>query len=108
MINLPFLFLENDTSNTKYKWVQTKLGGIQFSPRCSMPIVSTANHLSAYCYGGVFDTEDDEENLAGNFYNDMFQLDLEKFCWRTVNVTGKRDTALRRRKNKNDEVENGK
>lgn len=70
-----------------------------------MPITSASNLLSAYCYGGVFDIEDDEENLAGNFFNDMFQLDLEKLCWRTVSVTGKKDkdASTRRRKNVKDE-----
>lgn len=74
-----------------------------------MPMVSASNLLSAYCYGGVFDIEDDEENLAGNFHDDMFQLDLEKMCWRTVFVTGKKDKEVisRRRKNAKEES-NGK
>lgn len=99
------MFSENDTTFTKFKWIQTKLGGIHFPPRCSMPIVAASNHSSAYCYGGVFDVEDDEENLAGNFFDDMFQLDLEKFCWRNVTVTGKKDKdgSTKRRKNKNEE-----
>lgn len=102
--------LENDSSFTKFKWNQLKIGGIHFSPRCSMPIVPTTNHLSAYCYGGVFDIEDDDENLSGTFFNDIFQLDLEKFCWRNVNTTGKKekDGGVRRRKNKNNEGDDGK
>lgn len=73
-----------------------------------MPIISSSNHLSAYCYGGVFDIEDDEENLSGTFFNDMFQLDLEKMCWRSVSVTGKKDKDVSTRRRKNiTEVDNG-
>ncbi|XP_044252755.1 kelch domain-containing protein 4-like [Tribolium madens] len=81
---------KNDTSGTKWKWVQTKLGGAHFSPRCSMPMTSTPNNTTAYCYGGVFDVEEDEENLAGIFYNDFISLDLEKLTWRNVTVSGKK------------------
>lgn len=52
------------------------------SPRCGMAItVGAAN--KAYAFGGVFDTEEDEENLAGVFYNDFYVLDTEKTSWRT-------------------------
>lgn len=98
---------ENDTTFSKFKWIQTKLGGIHFSPRCSMPITPASNQLSAYCYGGVFDIEDDEENLAGNFFDDMFQLDLEKFVWRNITVTGKKekDGSSIRRRNKKEQLD---
>ncbi|CAH1179032.1 unnamed protein product [Phaedon cochleariae] len=93
---------KNDTTGTKFKWLQTKLGGIHFSPRCSMPIVAAPNNLSAYCYGGVFDVEEDDENLAGNFFNDFYQIDLERLVWNNVLLSGKKDkeSKARRRKNK--------
>nr|XP_023020044.1 kelch domain-containing protein 4-like [Leptinotarsa decemlineata] len=92
---------KNDVTGLKYKWVQTKIGGIHISPRCSMPIVSASNNLSAYCYGGVFDTEDDEENIAGHFFNDLYQLDLERLTWKNVSLSGKKEKDKpRRRKNK--------
>lgn len=74
-----------------------------------MPIVSAPNQLSAYCYGGVFDVEDDDENIAGNFFDDLLQLDLEKLCWRSVTVTGRKekDAVTRRRKNKQEGDTNG-
>lgn len=70
-----------------------------------MPMVLASNSLSAYCFGGVFDIEDDEENLAGNFFNDFYQLDLEKMMWRNISLIGKRDKdgKIRRKKNKDDE-----
>lgn len=73
-----------------------------------MPIISSSNHLSAYCYGGVFDVEEDEENLAGIFFDDMFQLDFDKMCWRSVSVTGKKDKDFSSRRRKNiKEPDNG-
>lgn len=92
-------FLGNDVS--KWKWSQVKLGGIHFDPRCGMPIAAAPNKL-AYCFGGVFDV-DQEEDLAGNFFNDVYCLDLEKLMWRTVNLTGKKTAKTRKRKNKDDE-----
>lgn len=56
-----------------------------------MPITSTPNNTLAFCYGGVFDIEEDEENLSGIFYNDFYQLDLEKLLWRNVNLSGNKE-----------------
>lgn len=92
-------------TGTKFKWVQVKIGGIHFSSRCSMTVTATINNLSAYCYGGVFDLEDDEENIAGNFFNDCYQLDLERLIWKNVTLTGskEKDSRLKRRKNKDNQ-----
>ncbi|KAJ8982484.1 hypothetical protein NQ317_019268 [Molorchus minor] len=94
---------KNDTTGTKYKWVQTKLGGIHFSPRCSMPITTAPNNMSAYCYGGVFDIEDDED-LAANFFNDLFYLDLERLVWKNVLLTGRKDPKTKKRKEKDEQT----
>ncbi|KAJ8919748.1 hypothetical protein NQ315_006277 [Exocentrus adspersus] len=95
---------ENDTTGTKFKWVQVKLGGVHYSSRCSMPLTTTVNNLSGYCYGGVFDVENDEEDIRGNFFDDFYQLDLEKLIWKTVTLAGNKEKDLksRRRKNKDD------
>ncbi|CAH0546671.1 unnamed protein product [Brassicogethes aeneus] len=93
---------KNDPTGTQFKWVQVKLGSL-FSPRCSMPITSTPNNSSAYCFGGVFDIEEDEEDISGNFYNDFYQLDLEKLAWKTVTLCGKRDKDQKARRRKKDD-----
>lgn len=66
-----------------------------------MPMVTTQNN-TAICFGGVFDVEDDEEELSGKFFNDAHSLDLEKLVWRSVVPTGKKDkdAKARRRRNK--------
>ncbi|KAG5896299.1 hypothetical protein JTB14_008855 [Gonioctena quinquepunctata] len=98
---------KNDSSGLKFKWVQTKIGGLHISPRCSMPIAVAPNNLSAYCYGGVFDTEDDEENIAGTFYDDFHHLDLEKITWKSICLSGKKEKdKTRRRRNKDGEEVN--
>ncbi|KAK9687729.1 hypothetical protein QE152_g36047 [Popillia japonica] len=99
---------KNDTSGLKWKWSQIKIGGLHISPRCSMPMTTAPNNV-ALCFGGVFDVEDDEETLAGKFFNDTYSLDLEKLVWRSVLPSGKRDkdTKARRRKKEegNDNIE---
>lgn len=84
-------------TGTKYKWIQTKISGIQFPPRCSMTITCGVNK-QAYTFGGVFDVEDDDEDIAGNFYNDLFCLDLEKILWRNVSLVGKKDKEYKSKK----------
>ncbi|XP_034254187.1 kelch domain-containing protein 4 isoform X1 [Thrips palmi] len=93
---------KHDQTFLKWKWQPIKQGGMKPSPRCGMAItIGAAN--KAYAFGGVFDTEEDEENLAGVFFNDLYVLDTERTSWRTVTLSGKKDTAApsrRRRKPK--------
>lgn len=99
-------FTENDTTGTKWKWVQTKIGGFHFPPRCSMPITLSPNN-TAYCFGGVFDEEEDED-LCGNFFNDCYSLDLEKLTWRSVNVNAKKESEPKVRRKKKTDGDKGK
>ncbi|XP_034190828.1 kelch domain-containing protein 4 isoform X1 [Osmia lignaria lignaria] len=90
---------KNDQTGLKWKWVLVKQSGIKISPRCSVSAVLVQPNL-AYLFGGVFDNEDDEEELHGTFYNDLVALDLEKFQWRIVALHGKKDITTRRRRRK--------
>lgn len=98
---------ENDATGTKWKWSQIKIGGAKLPLRCSMPITLAPNN-TAYCFGGVYDEEEDED-LSGVFFNDCYSLDLEKHVWKTVSVSGKKDLEQKgkRRKNK-EESDKGK
>jgi len=87
--------------------------GILISPRCGISaalVQSTINQ--AFLFGGVYDEdEDNEENLHGTFYNDLFALDLENLCWRSVTLSEKKETVTgtnecRRRKKKQKEETN--
>ncbi|XP_060520369.1 kelch domain-containing protein 4 [Cylas formicarius] len=99
-----FILVPEKHNAEKFKWQQVKLGGSTFSPRCSMPMVMSPNNLSAYCFGGVFDIEEDEENISGQFFNNLLQLDLEKLNWRSVSLNERKEIKQRRRKNKDEDV----
>lgn len=74
-----------------------------------MSMVIAPNGLSAYVFGGVFDVEDDDENLNSIFFNDCFKLDLEKFVWRSVNLSRKKTKDINSENRKTtDEKNNGK
>ncbi|XP_044732387.1 kelch domain-containing protein 4 [Chrysoperla carnea] len=90
---------KHDTTGTKWKFISSKQGGIKISPRCSMPITCAPNN-KAYTFGGVFDVEENEEDLSGKFFNDLHCLDLEKLVWRTITLNKKSDKPKRRRKDK--------
>ncbi|XP_046391249.1 kelch domain-containing protein 4 [Ischnura elegans] len=80
---------KNDTTGTKWKWISTKPSGVRLPPRCSSSMAVAPNNM-AYLFGGVFDVEEGEEDLSGEFFNDFYVLDLEKIAWRTVTLSGKR------------------
>ncbi|XP_054013467.1 kelch domain-containing protein 4-like isoform X1 [Hylaeus anthracinus] len=90
---------KNDQTGLKWKWISIKQSGNKPSPRCSASAVLIQSNL-AYLFGGVFDDEDNEEELNGTFYNDLVALDLDNFQWHTVALSGKKDVTVRRRRRK--------
>lgn len=95
---------KNDVSGLKWKWVAVKHSGAHMSPRCGMSLAMAPGN-KAYAFGGVWDVEESEEDLAGTFYNDLFILDLDRTLWRTVTLSGKKKASeqqRRRRKEKNE------
>ncbi|CAL7933535.1 unnamed protein product [Xylocopa violacea] len=97
---------KNDQTGLKWKWVPVKQSGIKMSPRCSSTATLVQSNM-AYLFGGVFDEEDNEEELHGTFYNDLVALDLDKFQWYTVTLHGKKDETARRRRRKPKEEDGG-
>ncbi|KAL0115556.1 hypothetical protein PUN28_010819 [Cardiocondyla obscurior] len=103
-----FLLQADKNDATKYKWVSVKQTGTHISSRCGVSaalVLPTGNQ--ALVFGGVYDNVDDEEeDICGTFYNDLFMLDLQKLHWRVVTLTEKKETTfvegtekrLRRRK----------
>ncbi|KAG7211505.1 hypothetical protein KM043_010774 [Ampulex compressa] len=90
---------KNDVTGLKWKWQPVKQTGVKPSPRCSTSGILVQSNL-AYIFGGVLDQENDEEELHGTFYNDLMALDLEKFQWHEVTLSGKKDATSRRRRRK--------
>lgn len=90
---------KNDESGLKWKWVSIKQSGNKPSPRCGISAVLVQSNL-AYLFGGVFDKEDNEEELNGTFYNDLMALDLEKLQWKTAILCEKKDIITRHRRRK--------
>jgi hypothetical protein len=64
----------------KWKWSSVKPSGITVSPRCSASAVIVQPNV-AYIFGGVYDEEDNEEELNGMFFDDLFSLNLVKPQW---------------------------
>ncbi|KAK6627412.1 hypothetical protein RUM44_009889 [Polyplax serrata] len=98
---------KNDTSGKKWKWVSVKQSGIVPNPRsgCSMAM---APGNRAFTFGGVFDTEENDEDINGTFYNDLNVLDLEKRSWRPVIVSKKQDSDIKKRRRKDKSEEDSK
>lgn len=53
--------------------------------------MTQASNNNAFVFGGVFDMEENEEDIAGTFLNDLYCLDMEKLIWRQVVLTDKRE-----------------
>ncbi|XP_012279473.1 kelch domain-containing protein 4 [Orussus abietinus] len=96
---------KNDSTGLKWKWALVKQTGVKPSPRCGISATLVQPNL-AYLFGGVFDEEDDEEELRGtSFYNDMMTLDLDLYRWQSVKLSGARNPTSRSRRRKPKEGE---
>ncbi|XP_055382625.1 kelch domain-containing protein 4 [Condylostylus longicornis] len=71
--------------NEKFKWTTVKPGGFKPLPRSSVGFAQAANG-KVYCFGGVMDIEEDEENLRGQFGNELYCLDISNNTWRLLDI----------------------
>ncbi|XP_032679911.1 kelch domain-containing protein 4 [Odontomachus brunneus] len=95
-----FLLTPDKNDATKYKWISVRQTGTRPTTRCGMS-AALIQINQALLFGGVQDQEDEdcEEDFQGTFYNDLFALDLEKFQWHKVILSGKKeDTTTERRR----------
>ena len=87
-------FILQETS-TKWRWNSTKIGGRRPTPRSG---VSCCNALNGkiYIFGGVMDTEEDDENLRGLFSNEVHLLDVQGggMSWRKVDIKRKKEETV--------------
>lgn len=79
---------KHDTNGAKWKWQSVKLSGTKPSPRTGMSVVANTIGNRAYFFGGVQDEEEDEENISGTFFNDLYCLDLEKLNFNRITLDG--------------------
>ena len=84
-------------SDLYWKWQPVKQTGLRPSPRCGMTGV-TVTHNMAFFFGGVYDEQEDEEEVKGVFYDEMFTLEMDKGKWHTVKLSGEKDEQQERKK----------
>lgn len=89
-------FLSENT--LAWKWITVKPSGMRPQPRSGMSC-SVALNGKAYAFGGILDTEEDEESLQGQLSNDLHALDLTSQVWRKIDLPGKK----KKKKEKMDE-----
>lgn len=70
-------------------------------PRSGVGLTSTVTPAGlVYTFGGVLDVDEDEENVLGNFSNEMHSLDLAKQMWRLVELREQPSTTKTSKKSK--------
>ncbi|XP_053401413.1 kelch domain-containing protein 4-like isoform X2 [Mercenaria mercenaria] len=94
--------IKDGSQPTKWKWVNVKQSGSRPSPRSGLSLASVSNN-KAVCFGGVFDEEDDDDQLRGKFYNTLYFLELDKGKWFEGEVRGRKTTEKKKRRRKKDE-----
>ncbi|XP_059089404.1 kelch domain-containing protein 4-like [Tigriopus californicus] len=105
---------KHDTTMTKWKWNTVKQVGYRPSTRTGMSVAVAPNSVKIFLFGGVQDVKDEDEDLEGNFFNDLYsvQVENERATWHKVELSGKKDVgAGKRRRRKSaegqDDVEDG-
>lgn len=73
-------------------------------PRSGMSC-SVALNGKAYAFGGILDTEEDEESLDGQLSNDLHALDLTTQAWRKIDLPGKKKKKKEKMDDKDDNDE---
>uniref|UniRef100_A0A1Q3FDW4 Kelch domain-containing protein 4 n=1 Tax=Culex tarsalis TaxID=7177 RepID=A0A1Q3FDW4_CULTA len=77
-----FTLTQSDKQDPKlYKWTLVKPGGKKPPPRSGMSAVIAPNG-KVYAFGGVMDTDEDEEDVRGMFSNEIHTLDPATHTWR--------------------------
>ncbi|XP_055607159.1 kelch domain-containing protein 4 [Uranotaenia lowii] len=84
--------LTTSDDGKSFKWTSIKPGGKKPAPRSGMSATITANG-KVYAFGGVMDTEEDEEDVQGLFSNEIHTLDPASHTWRTLEVSNKKSKA---------------
>lgn len=98
--------VKDDAQPTKWKWVSVKQSGSRPSPRTGFSVAPVSSN-KAVCFGGVFDEEENEEQITGKFYNTLYLLELDKGKWFQGEVRGKKVVEKKKRRRKKDDDVSG-
>ncbi|XP_067652139.1 kelch domain-containing protein 4-like [Haliotis asinina] len=91
--------IKDDTVPVKWRWTTVKQGGKHPSTRCGISL-AVAPGNRAVLFGGVFDEDENDEQMKSVFYNDMYLLELEKGRWHTIALRGKKDEGEKKKRRK--------
>ncbi|XP_011201997.2 kelch domain-containing protein 4 [Bactrocera dorsalis] len=92
-----FSLVPDKTNPDKFKWVTVKPGGYRPLPRSSVSCTTAPNGKS-YCFGGVMDIDEDEEDIKGQFGEELLSLDLTTQTWRLLEIAKKEKNVNKKNK----------
>ncbi|KAH8239853.1 hypothetical protein KR032_008740 [Drosophila birchii] len=93
-------------ADNKYKWTAIKAGGYKPKPRSSVGFTVAANG-KAYCFGGVMDVDEDDEDVQGQFGDELLAFDLTAQTWRLQEIQTKASPAEKKEETNDVEMSAG-
>uniref|UniRef100_A0A2K5S2U4 Kelch domain containing 4 n=1 Tax=Cebus imitator TaxID=2715852 RepID=A0A2K5S2U4_CEBIM len=99
------MFLLKPEDGRKDKWVWTRINpsGVKPTPRSGFSVATAPNHQPLF-FGGVCD-EEEEENLEGEFFNDLYFYDATRNRWFAGQLKGPKSEKKKRRRGRKEEPE---
>ncbi|XP_060644473.2 kelch domain-containing protein 4 isoform X1 [Anolis sagrei] len=88
--------LKVESSPEKWAWSRLSPSGVKPTPRSGFSVAMGPNHRSLL-FGGVHD-EEEEDQLEGDFFNDIYFYDLAKNRWFPGLLKGPRSDKKKRRR----------
>ncbi|KAH9515686.1 kelch domain containing 4 [Bulinus truncatus] len=90
----------------KWKWQSLKQRGSAPASRSGMS-AALAPGNKAFLFGGVYDMEEDDEDLDSTFFNDLLMFETEKGKWFTVKLRANKQLAGEKKKRRRKKKEGG-
>uniref|UniRef100_A0A1B0AR69 Kelch domain-containing protein 4 n=1 Tax=Glossina palpalis gambiensis TaxID=67801 RepID=A0A1B0AR69_9MUSC len=80
---------KSEQDSTKYKWIAAKSNGYKPLPLSGVSCTSAPNGM-VYSFGGVMDVDENEEDLHGQFGDDLLGLDLNSLTCHLIDIFKKK------------------
>uniref|UniRef100_A0A2K5X6S4 Kelch domain containing 4 n=1 Tax=Macaca fascicularis TaxID=9541 RepID=A0A2K5X6S4_MACFA len=100
-----FLLKLEDGREDKWVWTRMNPSGVKPTPRSGFSVAMAPNHQTLF-FGGVCD-EEEEESLAGEFFNDLYFYDATRNRWFEGQLKGPKSEKKKRRRGRREEPEGG-